>query len=55
MAKLIYLALGSLDGYFEDEQGKFDWASPDEEVHAFVNDLVRPVSTYLSSIHRLTG
>jgi len=47
MANLIYLALGSLDGYFEDEQGKFDWAAPDEEVHAFVNDLERPVGTYL--------
>jgi dihydrofolate reductase len=47
MAKLIYLALGSLDGYFEDEQGRFDWASPDEEIHAFVNDLVRPVGTFL--------
>jgi dihydrofolate reductase len=47
MANLIYMAIGSLDGYFEDEQGKFDWAAPDEEVHAFVNDLERPVGTYL--------
>jgi dihydrofolate reductase len=47
MASLIYLAIGSLDGYVEDEQGKFDWAAPDEEVHAFVNDLERPVGTYL--------
>jgi hypothetical protein len=47
MASLIYLAIGSLDGYIEDEQGKFDWAAPDEEVHAFVNDLERPVGTYL--------
>jgi dihydrofolate reductase len=47
MANLIYLALGSLDGYFEDERGQFDWAAPDEEVHAFVNDLERPVGTYL--------
>src|SRR6202162_384296 len=47
MANLIYTAIGSLDGYFEDEQGKFDWAAPDEEVHAFVNDLERPVGTYL--------
>ena len=51
MAKLIYLALGSLDGYFEDEQGNFDWASPDEEVHAFVNDLVRPVGTFMYGRH----
>ena len=42
MASLIYLVIGSLDGYVEDEQGKFDWAAPDEEVHAFVNDLVAP-------------
>ena len=47
MAKLIYSALTSLDGYVADEQGKFDWAEPDEEVHAFVNDLERPIGTYL--------
>jgi dihydrofolate reductase len=47
MAKLIYSAIASLDGYIEDEDGKFDWAEPDEEVHAFVNDLERPVGTYL--------
>jgi dihydrofolate reductase len=47
MAKLIYTALASLDGYVEDEQGKFDWAAPDEELHAFVNDLERPVGTHL--------
>ena len=47
MAKLIYSAIASLDGYIEDADGKFDWAEPDEEVHAFVNDLERPVGTYL--------
>jgi dihydrofolate reductase len=47
MANLNYLAIASFDGYVEDEQGKFDWAAPDEEVHAFVNDLERPVGTYL--------
>jgi dihydrofolate reductase len=47
MAKLIYSALASLDGYVEDEQGGFDWAAPDDEVHAFVNDLERPIGTYL--------
>jgi dihydrofolate reductase len=47
MAKLIYSAIASLDGYVEDEDGKFEWAEPDEEVHAFVNDLERPVRTYL--------
>jgi dihydrofolate reductase len=47
MAKLIYSAIASLDGYVEDENGKFDWAAPDEEVLAFVNDLERPVGTYL--------
>ncbi len=47
MAKLIYSAITSLDGYIEDEAGKFDWAEPDEEVHAFVNDQERPVGTYL--------
>jgi dihydrofolate reductase len=47
MAKLIYAAITSLDGYIEDERGKFDWAVPDEEVHAFINDLERSVGTYL--------
>lgn len=47
MGKLIYLILASLDGYVADEDGKFDWAEPDEEVHAFVNELARPVGTYL--------
>jgi dihydrofolate reductase len=47
MASLTYLAIASLDGYVEDDQGKFDWAAPDEEVHAFVNDLERPVGTHL--------
>ncbi len=47
MTKLIYFAIASLDGYVADEDGNFDWAVPDEEVHAFINDLERPVGTYL--------
>ncbi|MQA83433.1 MAG: deaminase [Streptosporangiales bacterium] len=47
MGKLIYAAITSLDGYIEDEDGKFDWAVPDEEVLAFINDQERPVGTYL--------
>jgi dihydrofolate reductase len=47
MASLIYSAITSLDGYVADEEGNFDWAAPDEEVHAFVNDLERPIGTYL--------
>jgi dihydrofolate reductase len=47
MAKLIYSAICSLDGYVADERGNFDWAVPDEEVHAFVNDLEREIGTYL--------
>jgi dihydrofolate reductase len=47
MAKMIYSAIASLDGYVEDAEGKFEWAEPDEEVHAFVNELERPVGTYL--------
>ncbi|MBA2427124.1 MAG: dihydrofolate reductase family protein, partial [Actinobacteria bacterium] len=47
MAKLIYTAITSLDGYVADEDGNFDWAAPDEEVHTFVNDLERPAGTYL--------
>jgi hypothetical protein len=47
MAKLIYSPITSLDGYVEDAEGKFEWAEPDEEVHAFVNDLERPIGTYM--------
>jgi dihydrofolate reductase len=47
VAKLVYAAITSLDGYVADEDGNFDWAAPDEEVHAFVNDLERPIGTYL--------
>ena len=47
MANLIYSAIASLDGYVADEDGNFDWAAPDEEVHSFVNELERPVGIYL--------
>jgi dihydrofolate reductase len=47
MAKLIYSAIASLDGYTADEKGNFEWAAPSDEVHAFVNDLERPIGTYL--------
>ena len=47
MAKLIFSAITSLDGYIEDEEGNIDWGAPDEEVLSFVNDLERPVGTYL--------
>jgi dihydrofolate reductase len=47
VAKLIYSALTSLDGYVADEDGNFNWARPSEEVHVFVNDLERPVGTHL--------
>jgi dihydrofolate reductase len=47
MADLVYSAIASLDGFIADAQGDFQWAAPDEEVHAFVNDLERPVGTYL--------
>jgi dihydrofolate reductase len=47
MGKLIYSAIASLDGYVADADGRFEWAAPDEEVHRFVNDLERPVGTYI--------
>ncbi len=47
MAKLIYSAITSLDGYVADEDGNFEWAAPDAEVHSFVNELERPIGTYL--------
>ena len=47
LARLIYSAITSLNGYVADKDGKFDWAAPDEEVHAFVNDLERDIGTHL--------
>jgi dihydrofolate reductase len=47
MAKLIYAAISSLDGYVADSEGNFDWSVPSEEVHRFVNGLEREVGTYL--------
>jgi dihydrofolate reductase len=47
VANLIYSTITSLDGYVADEDGNFDWGEPDEEVHTFINDLERPVGTYL--------
>jgi dihydrofolate reductase len=47
MTKLIYSAITSLDDYVADEDGRFDWAEPDEEVHTFVNELARSVGTHL--------
>jgi dihydrofolate reductase len=46
-AKLIYFTHTSFDGYIEDEQGKIDWTSPDEERQQFVNDALRPIGTHL--------
>lgn len=47
MAKLIYSAITSVDGYIADRAAQFGWAVPDEELHSFVNDLIRPIGTYL--------
>ena len=47
MAKLIYAAISSLDGYVADSEGNFDWSMPSDEVHRFVNDLERGIGTYL--------
>lgn len=47
MAKLIYVANVSLDGYLEDVHGSFDWTEPTDEVFSFITELVRPVGTYL--------
>ncbi len=47
MPRLIYSAIMSLDGYIADADGRFDWAAPDEDVFAFVNELERPLGTYL--------
>jgi len=47
LARLIYSAIMSLDGYIADADGRFDWGAPDEEVLSFLNDLERPIGTYL--------
>jgi dihydrofolate reductase len=47
MGRLIYSAITSLDGYVADRDGHFDWSTPDEEVHRYINDRERPVGTYL--------
>ena len=47
MGKLVYTGIMSLDGYTEDAEGSFDWLEPSEEVHRFVNDLERPLGTFL--------
>jgi len=47
MGKLIYAAITSLDGYTNDTEGRFDWARPDEDLHAYVNEMERPIGTYL--------
>jgi dihydrofolate reductase len=47
VAELVYSAITSLDGVVADADGRFDWAEPDEEVHAYVNDLERTIGTYL--------
>jgi dihydrofolate reductase len=47
LGSLVYAAIASLDGYIADETGRFDWAEPDEEVHAFANELERPIGTHL--------
>ncbi|MGH8775429.1 MAG: dihydrofolate reductase family protein [Jiangellaceae bacterium] len=47
MAALIYSGIASLDGYVADEDGRFDWAQPDDEVHASINELASHVGTHL--------
>jgi dihydrofolate reductase len=47
MAKLVYIANVSLDGFIEDAHGRFDFTAPDEEVFVFITDLVRSVGTHL--------
>jgi dihydrofolate reductase len=47
MGRLIYSAIGSVDGYIEDDQGRFEWAAPDDDVFAFVTEMERPIGTYL--------
>ncbi|MHA7305941.1 dihydrofolate reductase family protein [Arthrobacter sp. TMN-49] len=47
MGRLIYTAITSLDGYVADVDGNFDWSMPNPEVHAYINNLERPIGIYL--------
>jgi dihydrofolate reductase len=47
MARLIYAAITSLDGYVENSEGRFDYWIPDEELFRFINELERPIGTFL--------
>lgn len=47
MGLLTYTSNTSLDGFVADASGSFAFSFPDEEVLAFINDLERPVGTYL--------
>ncbi len=47
MAKLIYSMITSLDGYAEAAEGGLGTGAEDPEVHSFINELSRPVGTYL--------
>lgn len=51
MGQLIYSMIVSLDGYVSDQQGRFDWGMPDEEVLAAVNNDMETVGTYLYGRH----
>lgn len=46
-APLVYFSTVSLDNYREDADGRFDWSTPDEEVHTFINELFRPTRLHL--------
>jgi len=47
MGRLIYSMLTTLDGYVADAHGDFDWGMPDPELHRYLEELTRPVHTYL--------
>ena len=47
MGRLIYFTITSIDGFIADDHGNFDWATPDEEVHWFANEMQRSVGTHL--------
>jgi dihydrofolate reductase len=47
VGRLIYSTQVSLDGFIEDRSGSFGWSEPDDEVHAYINDVLRPIGTHL--------
>jgi dihydrofolate reductase len=47
MSKLIFFTGMSLDGFIADENDSMEWSRPNDEVYTIINDIHRPIGTYL--------